>query len=80
MMAGCTVGEGRELAAAPAAVVALPAVEVRGGGEECVICREEMSEGSSFQLKMCSVRSNGCGVLMIKIGNGAPVGNAHDRC
>jgi len=45
MMAGCTVREGRELAAAPAAVVALPAVEVRGGGEECVICREEMREG-----------------------------------
>ncbi|KAB5519798.1 hypothetical protein DKX38_024117 [Salix brachista] len=45
MMAGCLVKEGRELAAAPAVVVALQAVEVRGGGEECVICREEMSEG-----------------------------------
>ncbi|CAK7342892.1 unnamed protein product [Dovyalis caffra] len=44
VMAGCTV-EGRKVAAAPAAVVALPAVEVIGGGEECVICREEMSEG-----------------------------------
>ncbi|KAL5743087.1 hypothetical protein ACOSP7_029819 [Xanthoceras sorbifolium] len=38
--------EGREVAAAPAAVVALPSVEVRGGGGvECVICKEEMREG-----------------------------------
>lgn len=63
VMAGCAVKEGREVAAAPAAVVALPAVEVRGGGGECVICREKMGGGSSFPLKMCSVRSNGCGVL-----------------
>ncbi|XVF08000.1 hypothetical protein REPUB_Repub06bG0187500 [Reevesia pubescens] len=37
--------EGKEVAASPAAVVALPAVEVRGGGIECVICKEEMREG-----------------------------------
>ncbi|WCJ34609.1 RING/U-box superfamily protein [Euphorbia peplus] len=48
------VGEGvggekerSDVAAAPAAVVALPSVEVEkgGGGGECVICREEMEEG-----------------------------------
>ncbi|KAJ7977040.1 putative RING/U-box superfamily protein [Quillaja saponaria] len=37
--------EGREVAASVAAVVALPAVEVRIGGRECVICKEEMREG-----------------------------------
>ncbi|GKV05727.1 hypothetical protein SLEP1_g17701 [Rubroshorea leprosula] len=42
---GCDGNEGRELAASPAAVVALPAVEVSGGGVECVICKEEMREG-----------------------------------
>ncbi|KAL5546257.1 hypothetical protein UlMin_005944 [Ulmus minor] len=36
---------GREAAASAAAVVALPSVEVIGGGVECVICREEMEEG-----------------------------------
>ncbi|KAJ6924177.1 E3 ubiquitin-protein ligase SGR9 [Populus alba x Populus x berolinensis] len=45
VMAGCAVKEGREVAAAPAAVVALPAVEVRGDGGECVICREKMGGG-----------------------------------
>ncbi|KAG5244024.1 hypothetical protein OIU76_009108 [Salix suchowensis] len=45
VMAGCAVKGGREVAAAPAAVVALPAVEVRGGGDWCAICREKMSEG-----------------------------------
>ncbi|KAK6152427.1 hypothetical protein DH2020_015062 [Rehmannia glutinosa] len=42
-------GEGKEMgetAASPAAVVALPSVEVGGGGGgECVICKEEMEEG-----------------------------------
>ncbi|TYI87463.1 hypothetical protein E1A91_D04G136800v1 [Gossypium mustelinum] len=42
---GCSGKEGKEVAASPAAVVALPAVEVRGGGIECVICKEEMREG-----------------------------------
>ncbi|KAK2647666.1 hypothetical protein Ddye_015155 [Dipteronia dyeriana] len=38
--------EWKEVAASPAAVVALPSVEVRGGGGvECVICKEEMREG-----------------------------------
>ncbi|XP_065856579.1 E3 ubiquitin-protein ligase SGR9, amyloplastic [Euphorbia lathyris] len=38
--------ERTEVVAAPAAVVALPAVEVeKGGGGDCVICREEMEEG-----------------------------------
>jgi len=42
---GCDGGEeGREVAAAAAAVVALPSVEVENGGE-CVICKEEMREG-----------------------------------
>ncbi|XP_042014406.1 E3 ubiquitin-protein ligase SGR9, amyloplastic-like [Salvia splendens] len=36
--------EGREEAASAAVVVALPSVVVKGG-EECVICREEMREG-----------------------------------
>ncbi|KAL3839597.1 hypothetical protein ACJIZ3_024188 [Penstemon smallii] len=36
--------EGREAAASVAAVVALPSVEVGGGGE-CVICKEEMKRG-----------------------------------
>ncbi|GMI80049.1 SHOOT GRAVITROPISM 9 [Hibiscus trionum] len=42
---GCGGKERKEVAASPAAVVALPSVEVRGGGVECVICREEMKEG-----------------------------------
>ncbi|XVE61788.1 hypothetical protein DITRI_Ditri06bG0067300 [Diplodiscus trichospermus] len=42
---GCGGKEGKEVAASPAAVVALPAVEVRRGGVECVICKEEMREG-----------------------------------
>ncbi|TXG59088.1 hypothetical protein EZV62_016917 [Acer yangbiense] len=39
--------EWMEVAASPAAVVALPSVEVirGGGGVECVICKEEMREG-----------------------------------
>ncbi|KAK8484459.1 hypothetical protein V6N13_030112 [Hibiscus sabdariffa] len=37
--------ERKEVAASPAVVVALPSVEVKGGGVECVICREEMREG-----------------------------------
>lgn len=37
--------EGREVAASVAVVVALPLVEVSGGGKECVICKEEMREG-----------------------------------
>ncbi|XAR69011.1 Ubiquitin--protein ligase [Bertholletia excelsa] len=37
--------EGGEAAAAVAAVVALPSVEVTGAGIECAICREEMREG-----------------------------------
>lgn len=36
--------QGREEAASAAAVVALPSVEVSGGGE-CVICKEEMNKG-----------------------------------
>ncbi|GFQ00909.1 E3 ubiquitin-protein ligase sgr9 amyloplastic [Phtheirospermum japonicum] len=36
---------GSEEAASPAAVVALPSVEVVGGGGECVICKEEMVKG-----------------------------------
>ncbi|KAJ0088111.1 hypothetical protein Patl1_31982 [Pistacia atlantica] len=37
---------GREVAAAPATVVALPSVQVSGGGGlECVICKEEINEG-----------------------------------
>lgn len=36
---------GREVATSVAAVVALPSVEVREGGKECVICKEEMKEG-----------------------------------
>lgn len=38
---------GGDVAAAVAAVVALPSVEVSGGGVavECVICKEEMREG-----------------------------------
>ncbi|XVE76277.1 hypothetical protein DITRI_Ditri12bG0159100 [Diplodiscus trichospermus] len=42
---GCGEKEGKEVAASPAAVVALPSVEVRGSGFECVICKEEMKEG-----------------------------------
>lgn len=44
---GCGGGEGREVAAMAAAVVALPSVEVKGGGggAECVICKEEIREG-----------------------------------
>ncbi|XP_022766165.1 E3 ubiquitin-protein ligase SGR9, amyloplastic-like [Durio zibethinus] len=42
---GCGAKEGKDVAASPAAVVALPAVEVKGGGVECVICKEEMKEG-----------------------------------
>ncbi|XP_057801393.1 E3 ubiquitin-protein ligase SGR9, amyloplastic [Salvia miltiorrhiza] len=42
---GCGEGkEGRDEAASAAAVVALPSVAV-SGGEECVICKEEMKEG-----------------------------------
>ncbi|KAL3569435.1 hypothetical protein D5086_029325 [Populus alba] len=63
MMAGCTVNEGRELAAAPAAVVALPAVKVRGGGEECVICREEMSEGRDVCELPCEHLFHWIGIL-----------------
>jgi len=37
--------ESGEVAASTTAVVALPSVEVRGGGIECVICREEMGIG-----------------------------------
>ncbi|KAJ6864850.1 hypothetical protein NC651_035425 [Populus alba x Populus x berolinensis] len=62
-MAGCTVNEGRELAAAPAAVVALPAVEVRGGGEEFQLPTEDVF-GEIERLWS----------VMIKIGNGAPSG------
>ncbi|XP_054782886.1 E3 ubiquitin-protein ligase SGR9, amyloplastic-like [Prosopis cineraria] len=36
---------GGEVAASRAAVVALPRVEVRAGGRECVICKEEMRVG-----------------------------------
>lgn len=42
---GCGERKGRDSAASPAAVVALPAVEVRCGGVECVICKEELWEG-----------------------------------
>ncbi|XP_021622398.1 E3 ubiquitin-protein ligase SGR9, amyloplastic [Manihot esculenta] len=46
VMGGCGRKERREVAAAPSAVVALPTVELKGGGGgECVICREEMREG-----------------------------------
>lgn len=42
---GCSGPEGaKEVAAAVAAVVTLPSVEVESGGE-CVICKEEMREG-----------------------------------
>ncbi|KAI5325498.1 PREDICTED: E3 [Prunus dulcis] len=45
VMGFCYGGKvGREVAASPAVVVALPSVEVRGGGSECVICKEEMKE------------------------------------
>ncbi|XP_010558297.1 PREDICTED: E3 ubiquitin-protein ligase SGR9, amyloplastic-like [Tarenaya hassleriana] len=47
-MSGGGGKEGKEVAAARAAVVALRAVEVvagDGGGVECVICKEEMREG-----------------------------------
>lgn len=37
--------EVREVAASAATVVALPSVEVREGGGECVICKEEMRIG-----------------------------------
>lgn len=37
--------KGREVAASPAVVVALPSVEVSGVGLECVICKEEMRRG-----------------------------------
>lgn len=37
--------EEKEAGASPAAVVALPSVEVRGGTTECAICKEEMGEG-----------------------------------
>ncbi|XP_057472274.1 E3 ubiquitin-protein ligase SGR9, amyloplastic [Actinidia eriantha] len=40
---GC--GGGGEAAAAVAAVVGLPSVEVSGAARECVICKEEMREG-----------------------------------
>lgn len=37
---------GREVAAAPAVVVALPSVQLSSGGAvECVICKEEMNKG-----------------------------------
>ena len=40
---GCGGGKGGgDVAASTAAVVAMPAVEVREGGRECVICKEEM--------------------------------------
>ncbi|KAK7267571.1 hypothetical protein RIF29_20248 [Crotalaria pallida] len=43
---GCGGGkEVGEVAAAAAAVIALPAVEVVVGGKECVICKEEMGIG-----------------------------------
>lgn len=45
-MMGSGVGKGAgEVAAARAAVVALPAVEVTAAGKECVICKEEMGIG-----------------------------------
>lgn len=40
-----SVKEGREVSTSAAAVVGLPSVEVRVGGKECVICKEEMKEG-----------------------------------
>ncbi|XP_043699260.1 E3 ubiquitin-protein ligase SGR9, amyloplastic-like [Telopea speciosissima] len=44
--AGCGDEMEREVAASVAAVVALPSVELSGGGgEECAICKEEMKEG-----------------------------------
>ncbi|KAJ4850918.1 hypothetical protein Tsubulata_030325 [Turnera subulata] len=50
LMGGCGGKERREVAAAPAAVVALPTVEVEaggGGGRDhcCAICKEEMRVG-----------------------------------
>lgn len=41
----CGVDGDGEVAASPAVVVALPSVELRGRGVECVICKEEMREG-----------------------------------
>ncbi|XVF55375.1 hypothetical protein PTKIN_Ptkin06aG0032100 [Pterospermum kingtungense] len=51
----CSLKEGnKEMAASAAAVVALPAVEVRGGGGvECVICKEEMREGRDVCMLPC---------------------------
>nr|GEX10331.1 E3 ubiquitin-protein ligase SGR9, amyloplastic [Tanacetum cinerariifolium] len=43
---GCGNGkERKEVAASVAAVVALPSVEVKNGGKECAICKEEMKQG-----------------------------------
>ncbi|KAI3687930.1 hypothetical protein L1987_81635 [Smallanthus sonchifolius] len=43
---GCRDGkEGKEVAASVAAVVALPSVEVKQGGKECAVCKEEMRQG-----------------------------------
>ncbi|KAI3822620.1 hypothetical protein L1987_10215 [Smallanthus sonchifolius] len=36
--------EGKEVAASVAAVVALPSVEVKQGGKECAVCKEEMRQ------------------------------------
>ncbi|KAL2514421.1 E3 ubiquitin-protein ligase [Forsythia ovata] len=46
--------DGREVAASVAAVVALPSVEVSGGGRECVICKEEMIKGRDVCELPCS--------------------------
>ncbi|KAK1429362.1 hypothetical protein QVD17_11570 [Tagetes erecta] len=43
---GCRDGKvRREVAASVAAVVALPSVEVKQGGKECAVCKEEMKLG-----------------------------------
>lgn len=43
---GCRDGKVRkEVAASVAAVVALPSVEVKQGGKECAVCKEEMKQG-----------------------------------
>ncbi|WOG96538.1 hypothetical protein DCAR_0415874 [Daucus carota subsp. sativus] len=46
--------EGKEVAAAAAVVVALPSVEVTGGGKECVICKEEMKQGRDVCKMPCT--------------------------
>lgn len=57
---GCDDGDGkigRELAASPAAVVALPSVAVGDGAkEECAICREGMREGRDVCEMPCQHR------------------------